>query len=135
MKKAFIIADNIFSPLGKTSCEVFENMVNGKSSVKLVENGEICKVPAHLSVFDEKFRNKFETICINSISDALSKSGISPHDFQTLFILSTTKGNIGVPLNRTVQNIANKVGFINKPLVISNACISGVVAITIAERL
>ncbi|HQM84751.1 MAG TPA: beta-ketoacyl synthase N-terminal-like domain-containing protein [bacterium] len=135
MKKAFIIADNIFSPLGKTSCEVFENMAHGKSSVKLVENGEICRVPAYLSVFDEKFENKFESICINSIHGAVSECGIDPKDPQTLFILSTTKGNIGVPLNKTAEIIAEKFGFINNPLVISNACISGVVAITIAERL
>jgi len=133
--KAFIIGDNIFSPLGKTSTEVFDNMILGKSSVRLVENGDICKVPAYLSVFDEKLENKFETMCVNSIRDAVLKSGLDPKDRQTLFILSTTKGNIGVPLNKTAQNIAKKVGFINKPLVISNACISGVVAIAIAERL
>jgi 3-oxoacyl-[acyl-carrier-protein] synthase I len=128
MKKAFIIADNIFSPLGTTSCEVFENMAAGKSSVKLVENGEICKVPAYLSVFNEVFENKFESICINSIHGAVSECGIDPKDPQTLFILSTTKGNIGVPLDKTAQNIASRFGFKNRPLVISNACISGVVA-------
>lgn len=133
--KAFIVADNIFSPLGKTSVEVFENMVNGKSSVRLVENADICKIPAYLSVFDEIIDNKLETICENSIKDALSASSVSPDDPGTLFIFSTTKGNVGTPLNETADNISSKFGFINKPLVISNACISGVVAVTIAERL
>lgn len=133
--KTFIVADNIFSPLGKTSLEVFNNMVAGKSSIKLVEDPEICKVPGYLSVFSEKFENKLKTICVNSVGNALLKSNIDPKSPETLFILSTTKGNIGVPLNKTAMDIAAEFGFINKPLVISNACISGVVAVAIGERL
>ncbi|HNW81324.1 MAG TPA: beta-ketoacyl synthase N-terminal-like domain-containing protein [bacterium] len=132
---AFIVSDNITSPLGLTTKGNFDKMASGISSVKLVTDRNICKVPAYLSVFEDHFDNKFETICEMSIRETLSGTDISPADPKTLFILSTTKGNIGIPLNITAENIASKFGFINKPLVISNACISGLLAITIGERM
>ncbi len=136
--KVFIKSDNIFSPLGKTTEEVFSNMVDGKSSVRLVEDSEVCKVPAFLSVFEESFSGKltkFEQICTNSIKYALADSGADPSDKKTQLILSTTKGDIGVPFDITAGKIAENIGFVNKPLVVSNACISGVVSVIIAQRL
>lgn len=132
---AFIVADNITSPLGLTTKENFDKMASGVSSVRLVTDRNICEVPAYLSVFENKFDQKLETICEMSIKSALADCVVNPSDKRTLFILSTTKGNIGTPLNETAENIASKFGFINKPLVISNACISGLLAMTIAERM
>jgi len=152
--KVFPAFDNIYSPLGKTTRENFQNMIEGKSSVKLIENRNICKNPAFLSIFDNEFENfgvmtKFEQICTLSIEDAISGSRIDTKDSGTQFILSTTKGNIGIldgsernavgypriSLDSSAAVIANHFGFANDPLVISNACISGVVALIIGERM
>ncbi len=152
--KVFIASDNVYSPLGSTTEENFKNMVDGKSSISLIEDSSICRNPAYLSVFKEKisvFKNmtKFENIAVLSISDALKKSNIDPEDSRILFILSTTKGNIGIldksekavtdpariSLKSSADVIARHFKFVNEPLIISNACISGVVSVIVAERM
>lgn len=68
---------------------------------------------------------------------------MSPANERTLILLSTTKGNIGLlngdpakcDLNDTAEVVGKYFGAANRPLVISNACISGVSAIVVASRL
>jgi 3-oxoacyl-[acyl-carrier-protein] synthase-1 len=65
---------------------------------------------------------------------------------ETAFILSTTKGNIsllknkttlpeGVYLSNLAQKLADFFGFKTKPIVVSNACVSGVMAISVAKNM
>ena len=64
----------------------------------------------------------------------------------TAFILSTTKGNISqlnsqmdrehLPyLTRLAKSIAGLLGIRSEPIVVSNACVSGVMALSVADRL
>ena len=133
--RSFIVSHNITSPLGLSPDDNFSKMLSGTGSVRLVTDTAVCHTPAYLSVFSEHFENKFETVCEMSIRDTLRNCNISPEDPRTQFILSTTKGNIGVPLNLTARNIAKRFNFHNTPVVISNACISGLLAVTVGERL
>ena len=94
-------------------------------------------------------RSRFESICIASVQNALAQTEIKLSDADTLFILSTTKGNIEliegkevneeirsrVSLFNTAKIIAEHFGSKNKPLVVSNACISGVLSVVVAKRL
>lgn len=65
---------------------------------------------------------------------------------ETALILSTTKGNISllknqetlpesVFLSNLAQKIADFFGFQTKPIVVSNACVSGVMAISVAKNM
>lgn len=65
---------------------------------------------------------------------------------ETAFILSTTKGNISslknqealpesVFLSNLAQKIADFFGFQTKPIVVSNACVSGVMAISVVKNM
>lgn len=154
MKPVYIAADNIFSPLGFSTEENFEKVKNSLTAVQKNSDTEISALPFYASMFEENTfssgeRSRFEKICISSIEDALSKTDIKFSDGGTLFILSTTKGNIElikknkmdeelrsrVSLSDTAKNIAAYFGSAHKPLVVSNACISGVLAIIIAKRL
>ena len=65
---------------------------------------------------------------------------------ETAFILSTTKGNIsllknestlpeGVYLSKLAQKLADFFEFKTKPIVVSNACVSGVMAISVAKNM
>jgi len=65
---------------------------------------------------------------------------------ETAFILSTTKGNIsllknkntlpeGVFLSDLAQKIADFFEFKTKPIVVSNACVSGVMALAVAKNM
>ncbi len=158
MKDVFIIADNIFSPLGSTTNENFAALINNTSAVK-EHNNAFADEPCYAALFDEGFSfdkyvqgndyTKFEQLLIASISEALKQESIEPRNERTLLIISTTKGNISlletevndaflqkrIALHTSAKMVAGYFGFINQPLVISNACISGALAIITGMRL
>ncbi len=92
---------------------------------------------------------RLEKLVILSVSNALKQNpAIDIRDKKTLIILSTTKGNIDLlhpaatPIDHKrvyLWEMAKVIGAYFKspasPLVISNACISGVLAIIMAKRL
>ncbi len=95
---------------------------------------------------------KFERLLLTSISDALKTGDVDPGDPRTILIISTTKGNIslleaapGTPANPALNRrmalhtsarlIADHFHFANPPIVVSNACISGILALLTAMRL
>jgi len=92
---------------------------------------------------------RLEMLHILSISDVLKSSGVNIKDPRTLIMLSTTKGNIDLLEKdrypfiepdriffwELAEFFQHFFGNPNKPLVVSNACISGVLVILIASRL
>ncbi len=155
MKNVFIIADNIISPLGNTTAENFFKLAQNISAVKQHSNKQITDEPFYASLFDEQgFKTndqytKFEQLIIASVTDALKQANIDVTDKKTLLIVSTTKGNVSlleteeytsalkqrIALHTSAKLIANHFNFINQPLIISNACISGLLAILTGMRL
>lgn len=153
----FVVADNILSPLGKTSAENFAQLKNNASGVKQHNDGTLSPTPFFASLFnrDEVFINevnnytKFEQLLIASTTDALKNSGIDPQNNNTVLIISSTKGNIDlleketnsaelkkrISLSTSARLVAQYFGFQNEPVVISNACISGAMAIITGMRL
>lgn len=91
---------------------------------------------------------KFERMAILAAARALQETGIRFDDSRVLFILSTTKGNVGLldgsegkeyPMSRvllpeTAGRIAGWFRNPNEPLVVCNACISGLSAQAAATR-
>lgn len=160
MKDVFIASDNILSPIGLTAAGNFVQLTASVSGVKLQEDDSLSACPFYASLFngDEFLLNespdqtytKFEKLLIASISDALQKdSSINAADKKTVLIISSTKGNISlleteaysrelesrIALNTSAKLVAEYFHFANKPIVISNACISGLVAIITGMRL
>ena len=153
MKHVFVAADNIYSPLGTTTAENFEAVKKGETAIRKIEKTSLLPEAFYSSMFEDVEElegfTRFETVCVASIKEALSQTAISMDDKDTLFILSTTKGNIEliehsdmseelreqVSLDVTAQKVAAAFGASNRALVVSNACISGVLAIIIARRL
>lgn len=153
-REVFIISDNITSPLGKSTAENFINVKNGISGIKehndsALSNSDFC---ASLFDYDEKFIEtqnsftKFEKLVIASVEEALHNSGVSLLDPRTLFVLSSTKGNIGllerddesrerISLPSSARKIGEYLGYGELPVVVSNACISGVSALIVAKRM
>jgi len=159
--KATIIADNIISPLGFTSTENYASVKAGNTALMRYE-GKWNIPTAFVGSFTD--RNKvleecgkegirgtytyFEKIAILSISKALSQCSIDVASPHTLFILSTTKGNVDimraneenvsadrVMLGVAAKAIADYFGNRNQPIVVSNACTSGICAQITAKRL
>lgn len=152
---------NIISPLGFTTKENYSALLKDQLGVKPRHLGKLNELFC-LAVIDEQKINaasekikdailytKLEKLSILSIQDVLDQSGISLSDKKTLLIYSTTKGNIDLldnsqkhafPNERTylsvmTNTIGNYFKAVNKPLVLSNACISGLLAIIMAQRL
>jgi 3-oxoacyl-[acyl-carrier-protein] synthase-1 len=154
-REVFTVADNIFTPLGKTTAENFGKLKQGISAVKRHDEPAISRQPFIAALFEnEAFSKngrytKFEQLLIASITDALKQSGLQASDKKTVFILSATKGNIGlletekntpelherISLSASAKLIAEHFGFVNPPVIISNACISGVMAMITGMRL
>lgn len=91
---------------------------------------------------------RLEKMFIISIQDALNGQEVKPASSRTLLVLSTTKGNINLLEDRFRTTFSHKrlylwelgkvirkfFGFENTPVIISNACISGIVALMTATR-
>ena len=138
-----ILAHNILSPLGATSQANYESVAAGRSGLRLHEHPWHLPEPAMLSLIDRHAVAGdgspcfFEQIALLSASQALSQAGIDAASPRTLFILSSTKGEISTfrPLHASAASIASHFGNSNLPLCVSNACTSGVSALIVAKRL
>ncbi len=162
-QETYIAADNIISPLGFTSEENFELLQKMQSGIRQIADGAYSRDPLFAAVIPtEKMQTAFEELhaakkytrleklVILSMTTALQQSpSIDIRDKKTAVIISSTKGNIDLlhpaassefAKNRlylweTGNVIQDYFNCSNKPLVISNACISGVLAIIVAKRL
>lgn len=152
------IADNIISPLGCTSEENFNAVLAGESMLKRQEGTFGLPEPFCASLFDRKAIHNlldkelglvegltfFEKLCVLSAKRAIEECNLSPRESNVIFILSTTKGNVDCLedslldkrcyLADSAHKIAKYFCNNNLPLVVSNACISGVCAQIAAVR-
>ena len=152
------IADNIISPLGYNSEENFKAVLSGQSMLRCYADEFGLHEPFVGSLFDrheiEQLLNDevtenedytfFEKLCIVSAKKAIESCNLSAGESNVIFILSTTKGNVDCLeetledsrcyLASSAQKITNYFGNKNTPIVVSNACISGVCAQIAAVR-
>ena len=148
------VSDNIISPLGMTTAENYAAVKAGRSELKRHDGLWQLPEPFTASLMDREVINEtaadlhiddrytfFEKMIILSAAKALEQTDIDPTSDSVLFILSTTKGNVflldkretGFPAERVLLGLAAKqmTDFFhnpNTPIVVSNACISGVCA-------
>jgi 3-oxoacyl-[acyl-carrier-protein] synthase I len=155
MTEVYIVSDNILSPIGSTTSENFYKLTERISGIKQHHNKALADEAFYASLFDDKSfakdarYTKFEQLLIASINGALQNSNINVSDKKTGLIISSTKGNISlletetnspelqkrISLPTSAKLVAAHFGFINQPIVVSNACISGIVAIITGMRL
>lgn len=150
-----VVSTNIVSPLGMSSQENWHAVMQGRSALRRLENYKGIPLPFVASVFTteqvEKLAvegfTRFESLAIRSITEALTHTDLDVHGERTIFILSTTKGDVeelGFAAERdgdyhrpalSAQRIAEHVGIGGGAIVCCNACISGVSAQILADRL
>lgn len=155
----YLGANNIVSPLGFTTIENMEALLQGKIGLKQrhfpFSDSAFCCSKIEETILCNRFSanadiasyTHLEKMCILSIEDIVKQSGVDFKNKETLLIISTTKGNIdilddtckSIDVNRAylpvfAKTIGNYFGCINTPLVISNACISGLLAIIAGKR-
>lgn len=145
---AYIIADNIISPLGETSEENYLSVKAGRSGIRAYEPGT-CNIPE--GFYASLLFEDFETLALRSAQKAIANAQRTIVNAQktmgnaqlelkgkrTAFILSSTKGNIeeNISLADSAQRIASLLGIDSKPIVVCNACISGLSALILGNRL
>lgn len=156
MNPVYIIAENIISPIAFTAQDNFAALKEGKSGIQLHNNNSFSPEPFFASLFnDGAFLNndtaysKFETLLIRSITGALSLVHIDPSDEKTALVISSTKGNISllennnfdadlakrISLPASAKLVAEHFNINAKPVIVSHACISGLVALIMGMRL
>lgn len=150
-----VVSTNIVSPLGMSSQENWRAVMQGRSALRRLENYKGIPLPFVASVFiPEQVEElavegftRFESLAIRSITEALTHTDLDVHGERTIFILSTTKADVeelGFAAERdgdyhrpalSAQRIAEHVGIGGGAIVCCNACISGVSAQILADRL
>ena len=156
----YIIADNVLSPLGSTTAANFEAVRAGRSSLaryagrsKRPRVGASAGMDAFVaSRFSDDQRQalmvdgltRFESLVYHSVSEALTHCTIDVASRRTLLVISTTKANVEhlsspdyerLQPAESAKRIASRLGVTTPPLVVCNACISGVAALVTAQRL
>lgn len=153
----FITADNIISPLGATSVVNFNALKQGNSAVQEHHVASSSDTSFYASLFpagqeflpvaDAAGYTKFEQLLIASVGDALGHHPVDTSSGRTGLIISTTKGNISLlensgtpdnermPLHHSAKLVQQHFGFSEKPVIISNACISGLLALLAGMRM
>lgn len=159
MKKVYITNHHIISSLGFDSDSNFKNLMNQKTGIKKHkrENGEdYYSSLIDRELLDVEFSKigtidlytDLEKLMLISVNDVLEKSKLNISN-KTGLIISTTKGNIDVLdprskfhkfqkrayLSELGRQIKGFFGFENEAIVLSNACVSGVLALSVADRM
>lgn len=156
MKEVFISGDYLISPLGMGSELNFEEIQKGNSGVRKHRNG-FSQNSFFAGIIPDKFIpeneindpenfTRLEKLIILCLRNLIRQNNI-PLDEKTLVVLSTTKGNIAhlynpdskfgkerLYLSSLCQEIETYFRLKNKILIVSNACISGSLAIEVARR-
>lgn len=155
-KRVFISDTNCITSLGLDIASNWKAVSSGLSGIKLHEKNDLFESPFYGSIVEEEKLDqlasekltgqnftKLEKMLILALLPLVEKNKISDN---SLLVLSTTKGNVkllrnkdsdigGAQLSTLSKKVANYFGFKKEPVVISNACVSGLLAISVAKDL
>jgi 3-oxoacyl-[acyl-carrier-protein] synthase-1 len=149
--EVYINQSNCVTPLGFDVKSNFEALISGKTGI---QKSEDYHQPGYISKMDDELLNqkfleiskdshfsKLEKMMILALHPLVQQNSIGKN---TPLFVSTTKGNIEALkefekaeslLSKPAQNVADFFGFTQKPIVISNACVSGLLAVAVAKRM
>jgi 3-oxoacyl-[acyl-carrier-protein] synthase-1 len=154
-KPIYITDANCVTPLGFDIETNWKALVNGKSGIQFHEQfGNLSSIftsnidtkklnENFLKVTTENTFTKLEKMLILALYPVVNKNTVTE---KSVLILSTTKGNISLlenqdkpieeaQLNTLAKKINTFFGFKTEPIVVSNACVSGVLAVSVAKRM
>lgn len=158
MTKVYVSHTNIISSLGFNTETVVENIHNEVSGLQRIDDKSILPEPFYTSLIPtEKLQETFkklnpkgdytrlEQMMISSLHKVIEASNIELNERVGL-IISTTKGNIDTldennPFHKDrayLSELGNQIKdffhFKNDAIVVSNACVSGILAVAVAKR-
>lgn len=158
MSKAYLSYNNIVSSYGFDSISAISKIKNEVSGLELIKDEKIIPQPFYSSMLNAASLEKeyakldsttkhtrLEKMLLVSLNTIIKASKIPLTDRVGL-IISTTKGNIDVleaenpfPEDRAYLSVLGKTikeffGFKKEAIVLSNACVSGVLGVAVAKR-
>lgn len=154
----YLTADTVLSSLGFSTETCWRNMLDYQSGISNTDDKSYYFQPflsaqiseKKLQEQVEKYKlsgfTRLEQLFIISIQETLSKCKVDVTSSDCGLIISSTKGNIGhlsvdnaqgdeLFLSCLSEKVATYFGFSSKPIIVCNACISGVSVMIIAKRL
>lgn len=156
IKEVYISETNCITPIGFDVAANIKNIGDEVSGIQLHDKPKLFNVPFYASIIDDidldlafakvtsaKNYSRLEKMMILALEPIIKKAKLVLNE-RTAFILSTTKGNITALENQNIESahlhqLAKKTadffGFITEPIVVSNACVSGILAVSVAKRL
>lgn len=129
------------TPVGDTPEAVFQAVRTGHSALCLYPAQPEPYVASLLSREGFDGPSFFEYIAVKAARQALAQAGITPDGPRVGLVLSTIKGNVeqiereDVSPAASAGRIAAALGVATQPLVVSNACISGLAALLQGMRM
>lgn len=158
-KEIYITETNCITPLGFDVQSNIEAILRGDTGIQLHNDISLMPNSFYASIInDENINNAFakisaetkysrlEKLMILALEPIIKNSDVELNS-KTAFLLSTTKGNVtalqdhseesfnSAHLDVLAKNVADFFGFQTQPIVVSNACVSGVLAVSIAKRM
>ena len=154
-KNVYITGSNCITPLGFDVASNWEAVQNNVSGIKSHHNvGQLESFYASVvdnNALESAFSKiesgngftKLEKMMILALQPLVKENKITK---KTAFIFSTTKGNIclledekevveNAQLGVLAKKISTYFGFEIEPIVVSNACVSGILAVSVAKRM
>lgn len=159
VKAVRVRSRSAITPLGFGMEENLKGLREGSSALHWVEDPEVAPEPFYGGLLDrERVASEFpgevsehpffEQVAILAAQRAIEEAGVDPEDPELLFVIATTKGNVELLaegkrdrekgreyLHTAASSISGFLGNPNTPWVVSNACVSGVLAIDVAADL
>jgi len=152
----FATTGNCVTPLGFNIQENIKMVLQGKSGIKNFSDEYLHNEPFVGGIIDkEKLNNAFQTLNLKGeFTDLEQMMLLSVKSIQPLYdailddkcglIISSTKGNITslekgnieqYYLSNLADKVAKVIGVKSTPIVLSNACVSGIMAVSVAKSL
>lgn len=154
-RPVYIAHAAMVTPLGTGTRANMDRLTEGRSGIAWIDDKSLslhplplAKVPnALLQQTDGTYKchTRFDSLLMACIDDLLQDCPVDFSSPDTRVLLSTTKGNIelletdetnqALWLSYSAKAIREKLGHPHEPIIVSNACISGVSACIVARRL
>jgi 3-oxoacyl-[acyl-carrier-protein] synthase-1 len=149
-KPVYIVNDHILSAIGTSTDSNWNSVLKEKSGISLIDPlfpSDQAIYGAQLKEYPVISQNatQLENMFLYSIQEMLRQTSIQSSNDRLMLFISTTKGNINalenkkqkqsdrVELHAMAHFIQQELGLVHTPMVVSNACISGVLAIQTAS--
>lgn len=149
--KIYLGASGAINPLGNSVSSIFDAMKSGQTGIAKVSNAFDLGKDEYLGIIDEKLLPKGESSKIYRMLDSSIQQTLEGlkdtsilKSARTRLIVCSTKGDIdeleknnisGVNLSLLGEHIQRKLQMKNEPLIISSACISGLLGIINGARM